>query len=81
MTDRTSRRREGSAELSPQQRQVATLVARGYSNREMAAELGIALNTVEAVRYRLMKKLGLRSIAGLVHYAIGQGWVKLGDAR
>lgn len=68
-------------ELSPQQREVATMIARGLSSKQIAARMGLALNTVEVHRYRLMKRLGLKTVAGVVHYAIQQGWVHVGDAE
>jgi DNA-binding NarL/FixJ family response regulator len=45
-------------------------VAEGKANKEIAAELGITMRTVETHRAKIMLKLGLHSIAELIHYAI-----------
>ena len=50
-------------------------VARGHTNREMAAQLGISPRTVESHRENLMKKLGVRTVAGLTRLALEAGLV------
>jgi DNA-binding NarL/FixJ family response regulator len=49
------------AELTPQERAVAELVARGLTNREVAAELVVSAKTVERHLSRIYSKLGVRS--------------------
>ena len=49
------------AQLTPREREVLTLMCRGRSNREIAAELGIAYTTVRSHVQRLIDKLGARS--------------------
>jgi DNA-binding NarL/FixJ family response regulator len=61
--------------LSDREREVVRLVARGYSNKEIAAKLEVSVKTVETYRYRAVEKLGLRGRADLVRYAIEQGWL------
>jgi DNA-binding NarL/FixJ family response regulator len=61
--------------LSERESEVVRLVARGYSNKEIAAKLEVSVKTVETYRYRAVEKLGLRSRADLVRYAIEQGWL------
>src|SRR5206468_2113606 len=51
-------------------------VAEGKTNMYAAAQLGLSVRTVEAQRARLMKKLGLRTVAGLTQYAITRGLLK-----
>lgn len=53
-------------QLSPREREVMDLVADGHANKVVAAQLGISERTVEIHRGRMMKKLGLRSVAELV---------------
>ena len=48
-------------ELTPTERQVAELVAAGHTNKEVAAELFMAVRTVEANLSRIYTKLGVRS--------------------
>jgi len=59
--------------LSEQERRVISLIARGYSNAETAAELSISVKTVETYKARVMEKLGATKRSELVQYAIEQG--------
>jgi PAS domain S-box-containing protein len=61
---------------SERELEVAALLADGFSNKLIAKRLGISIRTVEAHRARLMRKLRLKSLAGLVRYAIERGLVK-----
>jgi DNA-binding NarL/FixJ family response regulator len=61
--------------LSDRESEVVRLVARGYSNKEIAHKLDVSVKTVETYRYRAVEKLGLRSRADLVRYAIERGWL------
>jgi two-component system response regulator NreC len=60
---------ERAASLSAREAAVLELVARGYTGRQIATELGLRLGTVETYRHRLRKKLGLRSRADVVEFA------------
>ncbi len=62
-------------QLSPREREVLKLIAEGYKNREIAADLYISLKTVEKHRANLMKKLDLHNAAALTTFAIEQGLV------
>ena len=64
-----------SSARSEREREVVRFVAHGYSNKEIAAKLDVSVKTVETYRYRATEKLGLRSRADLVRYAIDQGWL------
>jgi len=65
--------------LSEREEQVMRLVAHGFTNREAAGRLGVSVKTVETFRARVCEKLGLRSRADLVAYAMGMGLVAEGD--
>ncbi|MGE0126595.1 MAG: response regulator [Blastocatellales bacterium] len=56
--------------LTERERVVIQLLAEGKGNREVALSLGISAKTVESHRSAIMRKLGLHSIADIVHYAI-----------
>ena len=59
--------------LTPRERDVLTRVARGLPNKEIAAELGISVRTVESHRDSLMRKTGLRNVAALTRLALEAG--------
>lgn len=61
--------------LSRRQREILTLVAEGYSTRDIGEQLGLKLRTVESHRHALMKKLNLNRVAHLVRYAIRENLV------
>jgi two-component system, NarL family, response regulator NreC len=62
--------------LTPRERQVLQLVAEGHTTKETARVLGMSVKTAEAHRTRLMEKLDIHDVAGLVRYAIRQGLVQ-----
>lgn len=70
-----SRSSRTTAALTPRERQVATMVAYGHTNKEIAAELGIGVKTVETHKTNVMQKLELTSRAELVQLALEQGWI------
>jgi two-component system nitrate/nitrite response regulator NarL len=63
-------------ELTARERDVLVRVARGLTNREAAAELGISVRTVEAHRDSLMRKLRIHTVAGLTRFAMEQGLLR-----
>jgi DNA-binding NarL/FixJ family response regulator len=64
-----------AAELSDREKEVLTRLAWGYSNKEIAAGLGLSVKTVETYKVRVGEKLGLRSRTEMVRYALRQGWL------
>jgi DNA-binding NarL/FixJ family response regulator len=63
-------------ELTGREEEVLRLIARGYSNKEISAQLKIAVKTVESHKANLMQKLELRSRTEIVRYAVRQGWLQ-----
>jgi len=63
--------------LSTREREVLALIAEGLGNKVMAAQLGVDVRTIESHRSRLMRKLGIHSVAGLTRYALANSYVKL----
>ncbi len=61
--------------LTPRQREVLKLIARGRSTKEIAYDLNLSVKTVETHRAQIMERLGIRDVAGLVRYAIRVGLV------
>ena len=64
-----------AADLTGREIEVATLAAQGHSNAEIGGDLGISLKTVESHKAHAMTKLGLRTRAQLVTYALYRGWL------
>jgi DNA-binding NarL/FixJ family response regulator len=61
--------------LTRREAEVILRVARGFSNKEIAAQLDISVKTVETHKLRSMDKLGLRSRADVVQFALRRGWL------
>ena len=66
-----------ASDLSNREREVLTYIAEGLSNKEIACRLNIGTRTVETHRERLMRKLDIRSIAGLTKFAVAKGLVTM----
>lgn len=62
--------------LTPRERDVLALVAEGRTNKQIGADLGISPRTVETHRESLMRKLKIRTVAGLTRFAIETGLVR-----
>ena len=62
--------------LSERERDVVVLVAEGLGNKQVGTTLGISVKTVESHRRNIMHKLGLKSSADLVRYAMRDGLVQ-----
>jgi DNA-binding NarL/FixJ family response regulator len=67
------RRCSSCSDLTAREREVLQLIAEGRSTKMVAKELCLSGKTVEWHRSRIMKKLGIDSIAGLVRYAMAEG--------
>ncbi len=63
------------AELTSREIEILKMIAEGNSNKEIGEILFISHRTVDTHRTNLMKKLDVNNIAGLIRYAIQQGFV------
>ncbi len=61
--------------LTPRQREILHLIARGYATREIAIQLHVSVKTVESHRAQLMQRLNIHDVAGLTRFAIRNGMV------
>jgi DNA-binding NarL/FixJ family response regulator len=68
--------RKRAAHLSSRELEVLQLIAEGEANKQVAAELGISIKTVEKHRQSLMQKLKIHDVAGLTRYAIAAGIIE-----
>jgi DNA-binding NarL/FixJ family response regulator len=63
--------------LGPREREVLQMLAEGKTSKEIAAQLFIAVKTVDMHRQNIMNKLDLHSVAELTKYAIREGLTRL----
>jgi len=56
--------------LSPREETIVRLIAEGHSNKEVSSLLGVSIKTTETHRATAMRKLNVRSTAGLVRFAV-----------
>ncbi len=61
--------------LTSREREIIRMIALERTNGEIAAELFLSEDTVKTHRKNLMTKLNVRSVAGLVKYAIDRRWI------
>jgi two-component system, NarL family, response regulator LiaR len=70
-------KQEPADPLTPREREVVELIARGLSNKRIAAELGIAEKTVKAHVSNVLGKLGLSDRTQVAMHAVRAGWVEV----
>lgn len=68
---------EHPGHLSPREEEVLQLLAEGFTSKEIAMRLEVAVSTVETYRKQLMTKLDLHSIAALTRFAVRSGLAPL----
>lgn len=64
---------ERTATLTTRERAILQLIAEGFTNKEMARQLKLSLNTVHAHRNNIMHKLDMHRQAELIRYALKEG--------
>ena len=64
-------------QLTPREVEVLIYTAKGYSIKKMAEALSVTPATVQTYRVRIMEKLEIRNIAGLVKYALQKGYAPM----
>ena len=65
--------------LTNRQREILQLIAEGRSTKEIARALDVSVKTVETHRMRMMDRLGIHDVPGLVRFAIRAGIVSSGE--
>ena len=76
---RTESKENETDALTPRQLEVLKLVAQGHTTKVIARQLGIGVKTIETHRSDMMRRLGIRDVAGLVRYALRIGLIELDD--
>ncbi|MDO4212410.1 MAG: helix-turn-helix transcriptional regulator [Bacteroidales bacterium] len=67
--------------LSEREKQIVACIVRGMTNKEVAAQLFISVNTVLTHRKNISRKLDIHSVSGLTIYAIVNGIVKIDEVK
>jgi len=67
---------KGVEDLSTREHEILLEVARGYTNKEISERLHLSVKTIEGHKAHAMEKLGFRSRAEIVRYALQQGWLQ-----
>ncbi len=62
--------------LSDREEEVLRLIARGYSNKEVAEQLEISIKTIETQKANALRKLNISGRNEIVNYAILRGWLQ-----
>jgi DNA-binding NarL/FixJ family response regulator len=70
--------RQAQPSITDREAEVLRLIARGYSNKEIAVQLDLSVKTVEVHKANGMRKLGFRGRIDIVRFAILQGWMQDG---
>lgn len=71
---------ESQALLSAREEEVLRSIAWGRSNKEIAAELGLSIKTVESYKAVALEKLQIRNRSDIVRYAVSRGWLSAESA-
>jgi DNA-binding NarL/FixJ family response regulator len=69
-------RKKTEIQLTVREAEMLQLIAEGHLNKQIAAELGISVKTVDKHRQHLMDKLNIHDIAGLTRFAISAGFIE-----
>lgn len=75
----TAAQASGGEQLSPRERQILLMVAKGQSSSAIGTELHLSPKTVDTYRSRLMAKLQLNDVPALVRWAIREGLISAED--
>ncbi len=72
----TNNPKASNVELTSREAEVLQLIAEGFANKQIAAELGLSVKTVEKHRQQVMNKLDIHDTAGLVRHAAAKGIIE-----
>ena len=72
----TANKNDSWGSLSDREQAVLKMVALGHTSAEIAEQLSLSAKTVETYRARGMEKLGLRTRAALVKFALQEGLIR-----
>ena len=61
--------------LTPRQKQILGLIARGYSRKEISKELGVAKSTVKNTMSTVLERLEAKNSPNAVYICMREGWI------
>jgi DNA-binding NarL/FixJ family response regulator len=64
--------------LTPREKEIATLIAKGFTSNEIANSFSRSTKTIETHRRNIKEKLGVKNLAEIVHFAIDAGLIRPG---
>ena len=67
---------DGANYLTSREIEIMKLIAQGFSNRQIGEKLFISFRTVDTHRTNIMDKLKVKNIAGLIRYAVKNGFAE-----
>lgn len=67
------------SKLTKRQENILIRLAEGHSSKEIAYEMSLSVKTVDALRRKIMKKLGMDNLAQLIKYAVREGLTTLDE--
>jgi two-component system response regulator NreC len=67
------------AKLTERQKDILSKLAEGQASKQIAYEMSLSVKTVDALRRKILKKLGMDNLAQLVKYAVREGLTKLDE--
>lgn len=67
--------------LSPREMEILVLITKGYSNKEVAYQLGISRQTVKNHMTSILRKLDVNDRTQAAVYALRHGWIRLQDTK
>lgn len=64
--------------LTEMEKQIVKLICKELTSKEIAARLSVGKRTIESYRIRIMDKLGAKSVASIITYALRSGLIRTG---
>ncbi len=61
-------------EVTPREIEIVKMIAEGYNSREISIQLCISEHTVHTHRRNIVRKLGVKNVAHMVHYSWQSGF-------
>lgn len=71
--ERSERHQKPAIHITTRQSEILKQIARGRTNREIAASLDISVRTVEVHRFNMMRRLNVRNVAQLLRQSLQLG--------